>query len=99
MVRNRGLHKRRHLTYWHRKVHESVSKKEWQYLPYGKERRKYLLAHLRVHGSLPVNSKWQLQTAYDEDMKYLLKRGIICLVKIGRWKSRQSYIVLKQEKR
>ena len=41
MVRNRGLHKRRHLTYWHRKVHEPVSKKEWENMPLSRIKKPY----------------------------------------------------------
>lgn len=57
--------------------------KPWRYLPYGMERRKRLLAHLKEHGKIYVNRKWQLQTKHDMDLKRLLKKGVIRIQKAG----------------
>lgn len=68
----------------------------WRYLPYGTQRRVLLLAHLRNEGPIAVNNKWQLNTAYDMDIKKLLKKGVLVMVKEGMIGKRQTWVKLKE---
>lgn len=52
--------------------------KWWWNMPYGKTRRLTLLASLyELDDALYVNKKYQPQTKYDNDLKYLLKKGYL----------------------
>ncbi len=66
----------------------------WKYMPYGKERRVYLINHLRNGNHIYVNKKWQLQTKHDSDLKKLLKKGVLRIVKEGSLHCRQSRVEL-----
>lgn len=74
---------------------EYGKEKSWRYMPYGTQRRVLLLAHLRNVGDIPVNNKWQLNTAYDMDIKKLLKKGVLVMVKEGMIGKRQTWIRLR----
>ncbi|AZV02079.1 hypothetical protein [Pectobacterium phage Wc4-1] len=67
---------------------------DWRYLPYGTQRRVLLLKHLRDGEPIYVNRKWQLQTKYDQDLKKLLKKGVIRIVKSGIPFCRQTTVEL-----
>jgi hypothetical protein len=58
---------------------------------YGRNRREYIIRHLRVHGKLVVNKEHQLQTKQDKDLQWLMKKGII---KISR---ERTYAIFKSE--
>lgn len=68
--------------------------KPWRYLPYGAQRRELLLTHLRHGNHIYVNRKWQLQTKHDSDLKKLLKKGVLRIVKEGSGRCKQSRVEL-----
>lgn len=64
------------------------------FMPYGKERRKYILSLIKTSpwGWLAVNRKWQWSTK-DPDIKKLLKKGKVIMIRPAGGLSRQSYLI------
>lgn len=80
-----------------RKFHgdNSLFCRGWRDLPYGVQRRALMLQTLRnSEDGIPVNNKYQIQTKWDMDLKTLIKKGVIKLVKTGGIGKRQSWVRL-----
>lgn len=69
-------------------------------MPYGKERREAILAHLRTirndpHNYIVINKKYCLILKKDPDLKRLLKQGKLKMNKITFGGDRCTYSVLR----
>lgn len=84
--RHRGLGINRYFTY--------------HVMPYGKERREAILAHLRAirnesHDYIVINKKYCLILKKDPDLKRLIKQGKLKMDKITFGGNRCTYSVLR----
>lgn len=71
-------------------------------MPYGKERREAIIAHLRairddVHNYIVINKKYCLILKKDPDLKRLLKQGKLKMYKMGGNKNTYSVLRLNNE--
>lgn len=68
-------------------------------IPFGKQRRKLILLNInwRFHNGmpgLPVNNQWQMHTKYDNDLKYLLKKGKLKIIRRKKYQRKsQTWLV------
>jgi hypothetical protein len=68
------------------------------YMPYGRERRKLIMKYLKDPlndcNLICVNRKWCIQTKSDPDIKKLLKKKKLVMIREGTHRSRTSFLTL-----